>query len=720
MPIAPAGLHFAATATSAATGSYVVHFDTAAQRLVVTHRDHPTQPIFASVVGQAFVAFGRGEDRFRFARGSFRISDRLQTWHEGSVIDRIETSAGDVLVGGPLHGSKLRYQLRFSASTDGSLVLDITLDGAGDGAVLNRVRLTTYSEPDEGVFGFGAQYSRLDMKGHCVPIWSQEQGHGRGLQPLSRVIDFVSPGTAGSWHSTYTAVPYYLTTRGRGFTLTGYEYAEFDLRAPDRIATTVFAARLTARLYVGASPAEVLQAHTQFCGRMGELPEWIQRGAIVRAGGGSSAVRARVERLRAADVPLAAVWIEDWCGKRHTVTGSRLWWNWEADANLYPDWPKLIAELRASGVRVLTYFNPFLVDAQRKRNHRRNLFREADRNGLLVRNHRRRPYLIGQGGFRAALVDLSNPEARAWLGAIMADQIRLGISGWMNDFGEALPPDCILHSGADPREYHNRFVEDWARVARTACAEADADGDVVFFSRSGTTKSPGISSLFWLGDQTVTWDAYDGLASVVLGLISSGLSGFALNHTDIGGYFSLNLPGLRYVRGRELYQRWAELAAFTAAFRTHDTNQPQVNHHYDSDPETLAHFAKMARLFAALAPYRQQLMRTAMHDGLPLVRHMFLEFPADREARHLERQFMLGPDLLIAPVLNAGHRSVKLYLPQGSWQHVWSRRIHESAGQWIEVEAPLGEPAVFLRMGTDVADRIAHFVRSASHEVASE
>ena len=125
------------------------------------------------------------------------------------------------------------------------------------------------------------------------------------------------------------------------------------------------------------------------------------------------------------------------------------------------------------------------------------------------------------------------------------------------------------------------------------------------------------STLFWLGDQLVDWNKHDGIKSAVTGLLSSGFSGYALEHSDIGGYTAIDNFLLKYHRSKELLMRWIELGAFTAVFRTHEGNRPGVNHQIYSDEETLRHFDRFARVYAAWKPYRIELVREAAATGLP-------------------------------------------------------------------------------------------------------
>jgi sulfoquinovosidase len=289
-----------------------------------------------------------------------------------------------------------------------------------------------------------------------------------------------------------------------------------------------------------------------------------------------------------------------------------------------------------------------------------------------------------------------------------------GASGWMADFGEGLPYDAELFSGADPKSYHNRYAEEWAEVNREAIHEAGREGDVVFFNRSGYTRSPKHSTLFWLGDQLVDWDEHDGIKSAVTGLLSSGLSGYSLQHSDIGGYTAIDHPLLRYHRSKELLMRWTEFAAFTTVFRTHEGNRPEDNHQIYSDRESLRHFSRFARVYAAWKPYRKELVEGASEIGLPVVRHPFLHYPNDPKVLSLKYQFMVGSEFMVAPVLDPGRESVEIYLPAGRWVHLWSGRRYGSrdAGFYETIDAPIGEPAVFYKEGSDAGRRLKEELES--------
>jgi len=149
--------------------------------------------------------------------------------------------------------------------------------------------------------------------------------------------------------------------------------------------------------------------------------------------------------------------------------------------------------------------------------------------------------------------------------------------------------------------------------------------------------------------------------------------------------------------------RWTELAAFTVVFRTHEGNIPKVNHQIYSDEETLRHFSRFAKVYAAWKPYRMELVKEASETGLPVVRHPFTHYPADPKVYSLEYQFMVGIEFMVAPVLDPGEKSVEVYLPTGMWVHLWSGRRHGSLdnGVYETVGAPIGIPAVFYKEGSE-------------------
>jgi alpha-glucosidase len=145
--------------------------------------------------------------------------------------------------------------------------------------------------------------------------------------------------------------------------------------------------------------------------------------------------------------------------------------------------------------------------------------------------------------------------------------------------------------------------------------------------------------------------------------------------------------------------RWAEMNAFTSAYRTHEGNNPEVSHQFYSDEETLEFFSRFAKVFALLADYRDILFHEAATKGYPVSRHPLLHYPSDPVAHSLKTQFMLGADFMVAPVTDPGLSTMEVYLPAGEWVHIWSGKSFGNleSGTWVHIDCPIGQPPVFFK-----------------------
>lgn len=682
-----------------------------AKGLRITHPD-AAAAVWETRPGEAFLSAAQAEAGFIDDLGLLRVNeDLVQTW-AAQHIESAHTSAdGSLVLGGTLEGEdSLEWEMRLSEGAAGRLDVAASVDPAA-----NRLYLSAALEADEGVHGLGAQSSGWDLRGTQVALIPREQGIGRGEQPLSFLVDLAA-SAAGGQDTTYLTSAINVTDRARSLAYRGDAISSVDLRPDDRMIWEVWDDRATFALAAAETPAGAVAIQSEWAGAESPPPAWTSTGLIAGLQGGTEEVRAKIATLQKTGVPLAAVWLQDWVGRRTTDFGERLQWNWSLDEQQYPDWDELVAELADQGIRVLTYVNPSLsIDSGAAAAARggRDLYAEAEAAGYLALAADGTVLDTDQHGFTAASVDLSDPEAREWLAQVIADELAgAGASGWMADFAEGPPPDAVLDGGSGA-EWRVRWPVLWQEVNQRAMELAGLSEEGFVWHRSGSTASAGAADALWLGDQTQDWSRTDGLASTVTLTQALSASGMTQVHGDIGGYTSVELPVLAdVVRDDELVLRWAEASLLQPVFRTHEGNRPAFSAQPAEEPALAASLGLLTRLFTALAPERERL--AAQGPLATGATHPWMYEPTAELLGAADDQLQLGPDVLLAPVLEPGSETVEAVLPPGRWQHIWTGKVFgaETEVTRVTVAAPLGEPALFARADTTVAGELAEFIAS--------
>lgn len=430
------------------------------------------------------------------------------------------------------------------------------------------------------------------------------------------------------------------------------------------------------------------------------LPDWCLDGMILGIQGGTERILKTAFAARDAGMPVCGVWSQDWSGAKITAMGKQVNWNWEADSVLYPGLADAIAKLRERDIRFLSYINPYLVKDG-------PLYDYCKGKGYLITRSDGEIYHIKSTTFSAGMLDLTNPEAAAYIKRelIIKNMLSLGVSGYMADFGEYLPLDCVLHDGA-PALLHNRWPVLWAKLNREAVEEF-GDPDVMFFSRAGYSGVQQYAPVMWNGDQHVDFTPDYGMPCVMPASFSLGFSGVPLVHCDVGGFFSF----MRMKRTKEVLLRWLELSAFSICMRSHESLRPDDNIQ-PYDPEVLPQAARMARIHAALKPYLRRCLAEAK-EGVPVMRPDFYE-TGYWTAHKDEYSYYLGDDLFVSPVVIKGAVTRRVSLPEGIWVHMFTGKEYP-AGSY-EVSAPLGTPAVFYRQGSEFTDCFRNCAAAAATE----
>lgn len=718
-PMAPKGLSVAKKAYgNYKIGAYKVKIakNNGKPRLKVV--DNKGRTAWVNDPGAAFVSASLNELEF------FDRADAAQFWPQifrsarlaKQSVKTVKKSGSGIAVKGKVSGGgeKAAYTMTLKQVKRGgvkSVEMDLKVAKTASGNKVNSVQVTSGRKSGTGIHGFGEQFQDFDLSGQVLPVLVVENGVTRGEEPQAKIIDLATWG-AGNLQTTYGAWPTYVTGQNRSFevvdNLQGGSFSVANMTNGTQISLEAFDTGIKARVVARGNPRDLMAARGAGIDRP-ELVDWVQRGSILGLQGGTDKVRKVVKDMQQAGTKISAVWLQDWLGKRVTKFGEQLWWTWQLDRTTYPGWDQMVKDFNNEGIQVLTYINPFVIDVDTVNGNRvANYYTEGAKKGYLVKNQRGNPYVVELIGFPAAMVDLTNPKARDWYADIIADNVLgAGATGFMADFGEAIPFDAVLHKGS-ALEQHNRYPELWAETVREGCERGGVPDCMVFF-RSSYLGTPKYAPLMWAGDQMVNFAVEDGMMSAVKGMLAGGVSGHPLWHSDIGGYTSLDYLG--FVRPSQLNARWAEMQAFGPVMRTHESNKPRQNQQVYDTPETRAQFARATQIYAALYDYRKGVVDEGVDKGVPAMRHAWLVYPGSLAAGQ-DLQFFLGSHLYMAPVYTEGATTVDVTFPPGKWQHILTGQVFDG-DRVTTVQSPIGTPAAFVKVGDPVGEQIIAAMKKA-------
>ena len=622
--------------------------------LLLSHS--PEEPFAFAVIGRT------GYTSFH---GNIRETDSVD-----ALVPMTDLSFSDG--GFELRGGEYSLRLLFESDEDG-----ITLRFLSGSDCYWLFRLP----PEEAVYGGGERYRSLDLKGQKIPNLVTEHIILKTLVQKTLLPKSAYKEKDNSFIGTYVPMPLFITgskklilweTPYGGSSEFGNEYSSFEFAA------------LPQRLRILKKPGfeDLSRCIAEIYPNRQYIPGWCDDGFILGVQGGRTRVAEICQKMLSNGVPLSAVWCQDWCGENITVMGKQVRWNFAADEALYPDLAGFTAELREKGIRFLAYLNPYLLkDCE--------LYNYCREKGWLITHTDGSIYHIKSTTFDAGMLDLTNPDVCVFVKEtlIKKNMLSLGVSGWMSDFGEYLPMDCVLHSG-DPEELHNQWPLMWARLNREAVDEW-GDRDVFFFSRSGYPGIQTYAPVLWSGDQHTDLTRDYGMPSVIPASLSLGISGVTLCHSDIGGFFSF----VKIKRSRETLLRWMEMNCLSPMMRSHESLRPtKCAQPYDDD--VIALTAKLTRLHVSLKEYIRAVI-TEAQSGIPAMRapvYMGENIPD-------EYCYFLGNDLYVCPVTKAHARERAVTLPAGSWTQLLTGTEYTGGGS-VTVPAPLGMPVAFYRQGS--------------------
>lgn len=388
-------------------------------------------------------------------------------------------------------------------------------------------------------------------------------------------------------------------------------------------------------------------------------------------------------------------------------------WNrhgdWKFDPAAFPDPAGMVKELREMGVEIMVSIWPTLQPDSEN-------FEEMERKGLLLRNargpavHHRfydNPRITET--LYITHYDATNPEGREFIWSkVKKNYHDLGIKIWWLDADEPeiepVQPDMLrFHIGDGASVYNISPMLHGMGFYKGMRSAGHEDGDIISLSRSGWAGSQRWAQAIWSGDIESTFDVFAGQVRAGLNM---GLSGIPWWTTDIGGFVHGNIHDTKF---RELLVRWFQYGAFCPLFRLHGFREAMPEHQNGAPNEVWSYGEEVYRILSnflhireRLRPYVMEQMDKASKDGTPPMRPLFYDFEDDKQAWEIEDEFLFGPSILVAPIVEYQARSRQVYLPAGAkWTNVWTEQVFKG-GQTILVDAPLEILPLFLRDGANL------------------
>jgi alpha-D-xyloside xylohydrolase len=507
----------------------------------------------------------------------------------------------------------------------------------------------------EAVYGLGERFGPLVKNGQSIDIWNEDGGT--------------------SSEQAYKNVPFYFTNAGYGVLVDHPGKVSFEV-ASEMVSRTQFSVAGQSLSYLvvyGPTPAEVIRKYTALTGRPALPPAWsfgLWLTTSFTTSYDEETVNKFVDGMADRDLPLSVFHFDTFWMREFS------WCDFEWDTRIFPDPPGMLKRLAGKGLRVCLWINPYIAQ-------RSALFAEGKANGYLVKKANGDVFQwdLWQAGM--GLVDFTNPAARQWYAEKLRGLVEMGVDAFKSDFGERIPTDVVWHDGSDPERMHNYYTQLYNQVVFDVLRETRGEGEAVLFARSATVGGQQFP-VHWGGDNSSTFES---MAESLRGGLSLMSSGFGFWSHDIGGFEGMPDPAV--------FKRWIAFGLLSSHSRLHGSTSYRVPWEFDEEAvDVLRHFT---HLKYRLMPYLFGVAREAHLEGLPVMRPMVLAFPGDPAVTHLDRQYLLGGDLLVAPVFSAAGQ-VSYYVPAGRWTRYLTGEIVEGPG-WVHETHGFDSAPLLVREG---------------------
>lgn len=491
----------------------------------------------------------------------------------------------------------------------------------------------------EYIYGLGERFTPFIKNGQSVDIWNEDGGT--------------------STEQSYKNIPFYVSNRGYGVFVNHPEKVSFEVATEmvTKVEFSVPGESLDYFIFNGPTMKEVLTRYTDLTGKPALPAPWtfgLWLSTSFTTNYDEKTVNEFVDGMFERDIPLKVFHFDCFWMKEFA------WSNLKWDDRVFPDPEGMIKRLKEKGVKICVWINPYIGQES-------EMFDEGVKGGYFIKRPNGDVWQWDMWQPGMAIVDFTNPEARKWYTGKLETLMDMGVDCFKTDFGERIPVEAVYSDGSDPVKMHNFYTYIYNKTVFEVIKKKKGEKEAVLFARSATAGGQKFP-VHWGGD---CWSDYVSMEESLRGGLSLTSSGFGFWSHDIGGFEDKSTP--------DVYKRWCAFGLLSTHSRLHGSSSYRVPWNYDDEAcEVVSFFAKQK---AALMPYLYRNAFETSITGVPMMRSMVLEFTEDRTAAYLDKQYMLGDSLLVAPIFN-DKGMADYYLPKGKWTNFITGKEYEG-GQWI-------------------------------------
>lgn len=492
----------------------------------------------------------------------------------------------------------------------------------------------------ELIYGLGERFTPFVKNGQSVDLWNEDGGTSTEI--------------------SYKNIPFYLSNRGYGVFVNSSDKVSFEISSEmvKKVGFSVPGESLDYFIFNGPAMKDAISRYTDLTGKPALPAPWtfgLWLSTSFTTNYDEATVTSFVDGMAERDIPLSVFHFDCFWMKGFN------WCDFKWDKDVFPDPAGMLKRLKEKGLKICVWINSYIAQES-------ILFEEGMKNGYFVKRTNGDVWQWDMWQPGMALVDFTNPAACEWYASKLEELMDMGVDCFKTDFGERIPTkDVVYYNGADPVKMHNYYTYLYNKTVFGLVEKKRGKGNGVVFARSATAGGQKFP-VHWGGD---CWSDFESMSESLRGGLSLTMSGFGFWSHDIGGFEDTSTP--------DVYKRWVAFGLMSSHSRLHGSSSYRVPWAYDEESVEVARF--FTKLKASLMPYLYRNAVETNKTGIPTMRSMVLEFQDDPACQYLDKQYMLGGSLLIAPVLNEESMG-EFYVPEGSWTNFLTGE-KVAGGRWV-------------------------------------